>query len=272
MAKLTTWNEFDNSRQFGDPSIEIQPHDCALRLLRYSKSYNRPDKPDYQKNNKARRVDTYASHGEDGILEEIFLNRLNIQKGIACEFGAWDGMTFSNTYNLVKNYGWRCHMIESDPEKAKELRQTASKPGVDIIPYEYIIDYKSRFIVDDKTNPFVPVAKQTITLEEFFEEIKISPDFDLLSIDVDGPDYPIWQSLENYHPKIVIIEANNNDLDIIYKEGAHHKVHMEGSTSFNPMKKLGESKGYTLLTFTNNMIFARNDIFEKLKQFKSVSL
>ena len=240
-------------------------------MLRYSNSYNRPDKPDC-KDGGPKRVDTYASHGEDGILEEIFLNRLNIQKGIACEFGAWDGMTFSNTYNLVKNYGWRCHMIESDPEKAKELRQTASKPGVDIIPYEYIIDYKSRFIVDDKTNPFVPVAKQTITLESFFDRIKMPRDFDLLSIDVDGPDYPIWQSLENYHPKIVIIEANNNDLDIIYKEGADHKVHMEGSTSFNPMKKLGESKGYTLLAFTYNMIFARNDIFERLKQFKPVPL
>lgn len=271
MSDFTTWKAWDASRKFGDPSTEIRPRDYALRLLRYGNRYNRPDKPGYEPG-RASRIDTYATHGEDGILEEIFLNRLNIQKGIACEFGAWDGIKYSNTFNLVKNYGWKCHMIEADSQKAKELRKTASRPGLDIIPYEYIIDYKSRFIVDDKTNPFEPVAKQTITLESFLDEINMPRDFDLLSIDVDGPDYQIWQSLENYHPKIVIMEAKNNSLDTIYKEGAIHKIHMEGSTSFGPMKKLGEAKGYTLLVYTYNMIFARNDIFDILKQFKSVNL
>ncbi len=258
MGKFKTWDEFDNDpSRFATPSIHIARHDVALRLLRYSNSDNRRNKPDYEEG-RALRVDTFASHGEDGILEEIFLNRLNIQKGVACEFGAWDGMTFSNTFNLVKNYGWKCYMIEADPQKAKELRKTATRPNVDIVPHELRIDYKHR--------------DNTIMLDSFFDKVKMPQDFDLLSIDVDGPDYQIWQSLKNYHPKIVIIEANNNDLDIIYKEGADHKIHMEGSTSFNPMKKLGESKGYTLVTYTYNMIFARNDIFEKLKQFKPVSL
>ena len=271
MGKFKTWKEFDESRELGSPTIHIKPRDYALRLMRYQMSCNRPKRPD-RPGRPPRSVERFAAHGEDGILEEIFLNRLNIQKGIACEFGAWDGIAYSNTFNLVKNYGWKCHMIEADPQKAKELRKTASRPGLDIIPYEYLIDYKSRFIGDDKTNRCESVAKQTITLESFLDEINMPHDFDLLSIDVDGPDYQIWQSLENYHPKIVIIEANNNDLDIIYKEGADHRIHMEGSTSFGPMKKLGEAKGYTLLVYTGNLIFARNDIYEILKQFKSVSL
>jgi hypothetical protein len=43
----------------------------------------------------------YSQNGEDGIVEEL-LKRLNINNGWVCEFGAWDGIHLSNTFNLVK--------------------------------------------------------------------------------------------------------------------------------------------------------------------------
>ena len=43
----------------------------------------------------------FSQNGEDGIIEEI-LNRLEIQTGWVCEFGAWDGIYLSNTFNLIK--------------------------------------------------------------------------------------------------------------------------------------------------------------------------
>ena len=45
--------------------------------------------------------DNHSQNGEDGIIEEL-LNRLQIKSGWVCEFGAWDGIHLSNTFNLVK--------------------------------------------------------------------------------------------------------------------------------------------------------------------------
>ena len=176
----------------------------------------------------------YSAHGEYGILKEI-ARRLNIKKGIACEFGAWDGMHASNTFELVKNEGWRCIMIEPDPERFAALQYTA-RAFRTIEPYQEIIHY---------------LPNKGILLDKFLAQIEIPPDFDVLSIDIDSCDYQVWDSLKNYFPKVVVIEADNLDLNIIQREGISHRC-LGGGTCFPPMKKLGESKGYTLVAYTYN--------------------
>mgnify|MGYP000430120018 CR=1 FL=1 len=41
-----------------------------------------------------------------------------------CEFGAWDGVKGSNTFNLVKNYNFNAVYIESDRERFLDLLKT----------------------------------------------------------------------------------------------------------------------------------------------------
>ena len=54
----------------------------------------------------------YSQFGEDGILEEILkrLGEQNIDKWCV-EFGARDGISDSNTYNLIKNYDYNAHCL-----------------------------------------------------------------------------------------------------------------------------------------------------------------
>ena len=59
------------------------------------------------------RKNIYSQNGEDGILEEI-IKRINLKEIEVCEFGAWDGKHYSNTFNLVENYSAKAVYIEQD--------------------------------------------------------------------------------------------------------------------------------------------------------------
>jgi hypothetical protein len=67
----------------------------------------------------------HSQNGEDGIIQEL-LNRLKISSGWVCEFGAWDCIKLSNTFNLIKN-GFNGVLIEGDARKYKDLLKTVNK-------------------------------------------------------------------------------------------------------------------------------------------------
>ena len=71
------------------------------------------------------RYNITSQYGEDGIIEEIFNRILNLEKDFwCCEFGAWDGKLFSNTWNLLNNKHWHGVLIEGDKRKHPELVKT----------------------------------------------------------------------------------------------------------------------------------------------------
>lgn len=187
----------------------------------------------------------HSQNGEDGIIEELF-KRLNIDTGWVCEFGAWDGIHLSNTFNLVKK-GFNAVLIESDEKKYKDLINTAQKyPNITPI------------------NSMVGYLEEDTLLDNILQKTDIPKDFDLLSIDVDSCDYFIWDAFTQYNPKVVIIEINSSvdpyNEDWIYTP--NHKSYK--TTAFRPMYKLGLSKGYKFVLHTGNMVFVRNDLFDQL--------
>lgn len=185
----------------------------------------------------------HSQNGEDGIIEEL-INRLSIADGWVCEFGAWDGKYLSNTFALIER-GFKGIFIEGDPEKYKDLLSTASSyPS--IVPINAQVDHQ------DSPNSLYNLLAST----------PIPQDFDLLSIDVDSYDYQIWKSLKQYRPKLVIIEINSfvnpNNPDHI------HQPEVYELTGFRPMLNLAKDKGYRFVLHTGNMIFVREDLFDKL--------
>ena len=185
----------------------------------------------------------YSQNGEDGIIDEL-LRRLDINNGWVCEFGAWDGIYLSNTFNLVQK-GFNAVFIEGDSEKYKDLLNTVKKHQ-NITPINSFVDY------NDNEN----------SLDNLLKKTNIPIDFDILSIDIDSYDYQVWKSLEIYKPKIVIIEINSSvNTDNNYHI---HETEKYQGTGFRPTYNLGIEKGYKFVLHTGNMIFIRNDLFHKL--------
>lgn len=133
--------------------------------------------------------DVTSQNGEDGVLRELF-RRLQIQKGSCVEFGAWDGRHLSNTWDLWHNRHWRTLLIEGDSAKYQVLR-TATAGHDNVTALQRFVDSSGRD-----------------SLESILVEAEFHRELDLLSIDIDGDDLAVFESLRSVRPKIVVIEYN----------------------------------------------------------------
>ena len=185
----------------------------------------------------------YSQFGEDGILLEI-LNRLknkNLDKWCV-EFGAKDGISYSNTYNLIKHYNYNAVLIEGDKKYFKKLSKN--------LPQKNII----------KINKFVNFSGPN-NLDEILGSTVIPENFDILSIDIDGCDFYIFESLIKYKPKIVCIEFNHlipNSIEFVQKKDFKIK---QGSSAKSLIKLAGK-KDYKLVGSSfSNLFFIDKDYF-----------
>lgn len=186
----------------------------------------------------------YSQYGEDGIIEEIF-TRLHIEKGFFVEFGAVDGMWISNTRLLHEN-GWTGVMIESDGSLYADLCSNCPEES-GITPLNY-------FVVHSKED----------TRGLLFEEIrqKHFPDqeIDFLSIDVDGADYYILESLQ-CRPKVICIETNLNWHPLMRQEIPESIAIQNLQQPLQVYIDLAKKMGYEPICLTINLFLVRKDLF-----------
>ena len=198
----------------------------------------------------------FSQQGEDGLLAFI-LSKIPDKTDWCVELGAWDGKSESNTFYFISHLCYHGVMIEADPLKYNLLRENLKA-------YDTIC-----------INAFVrPEGKNK--LDNILSSTPIPKQFDLLSIDVDGDDYHIWQSLEKYQPKVVIVEINIRDkpgVKRINKPGSPIYRSNTGTsissmcgftgyigTSISSMTELAVSKQYSLLANVHcNAIFVRRE-------------
>ena len=190
------------------------------------------------------RKNYFSQNGEDGIIEKL-LDQLNLKQNLfVCEFGAWDGIYLSNTFNLVTKYNATALMIEGDDERYKDLEKT-SKINKKIIPIK-------KFVRPNGDN----------SLDKLLEENNFPINFDLLSIDIDSNDLEVWQNCIKYKPKIIIIEINSNLApDIIQVH--NDKLGLIGN-SFRSTLEVSRKKGYTPITHIGNLILLKDELLEKI--------
>ena len=190
------------------------------------------------------RKNYFSQNGEDGIIEKL-LDQLNLKQNLfVCEFGAWDGIYLSNTFNLVTKYNATALMIEGDDERYKDLEKT-SKINKNIIPIK-------KFVRPNGGN----------SLDKILEENNFPINFDLLSIDIDSNDLEVWQNCIKYKPKIIIIEIKSNLAPNIIQVH-NNKLGLIGN-SFRSTLEVSRKKGYTPITHIGNLILLKNELLEKI--------
>jgi len=185
----------------------------------------------------------HSQNGQDQIIEDLN-KKLGINIGWFVEFGAKDGYTLSNTAHFME-CGWSGVYVEADPALAESLKKNMSG------------------------NPKIHTVNAMVTAENINDILSKTPlphDFDLLSIDIDGNDYWVWQAI-TYNPKIVCIEYNSNFLpteSMVLKYDPLHVYQNDknyGASAF-ALYKLGKKKGYRLVIHITylDMFFVREDL------------
>lgn len=184
----------------------------------------------------------YSQRGEDGIIEEV-CRRLGLDTGVCVEFGAGDGMSLSNTRNLI-NKGWTALMIESVPSL------------FNICKLRYRDNSKVTCLnvaVDRNQNKFENL---------FFNNYGPYIHPDIVSIDIDGMDFEIFKDIKKYRPKLYIVECNPYRYPL---DTERHEPVSDLQQSLYVFNQEAEKMGYRAICYTQNIFFidaAYIDLFD----------
>lgn len=190
--------------------------------------------------------DTFSQAGEDGIIEKI-LEIIPETDSWCVEFGAWDGIHFSNTRNLVINKNYRAVLIEADQKKFIELQENC-------------LQYPNVILI----HKFVGFSRSD-NLDQILSKTPVPETFDFLSIDIDGNDYYVWQKTTKYKPKVVCIEFNPTiPNEVNFVQPANPGVNQGASLA--AITELGKEKGYELISVLPfNALFVQEKYFSLFK-------
>lgn len=160
----------------------------------------------------------YSQNGEDGIIQMIF-KVIGTTNNYFVEFGTQDGSE-CNTRYLREHDKWTGLMMDGGFH-----------------------------------NSFIGLHKEFITLKnilQLFKKYKVPKTFDLLSIDIDGNDFYIWNKIcTEYTPRVIIVEYNSSygleDKTIVYKDNFYFNKSLYFGASLTTFLKLARKHKYSLV-------------------------
>lgn len=179
----------------------------------------------------------YSQSGEQGLILRI-MEVLGLSRGLCCEFGAWDGIHLSNTRKLMES-GWRGLMIEADESRFQDLLKTYPPEG------------------SAATSVCAFVGTGQNSLAKIAARNGIRERLDLVSIDIDGLDFEIFESLSEFEkpPLVVVVEVytchrSDNETPI------PRAIAMNGvGQPLGLFIKAGKRMGYRLVAFIGTNAF-----------------
>lgn len=196
----------------------------------------------------------FSQWGEDGIIQYL-LRHVSIDRPIFVEFGV-ENYTESNTRFLLTNNQWAGLVIDGSAKNIEYIK-------CDSIYWASNLKAEHSFITKNNINDLL--AKNGIT-----------GDIGLLSVDIDGNDYWVWEAIDTISPRIVICEYNSHfgpiaevttpyDAGFVREDAHFSKIYYGASIS--AFCSLASAKGYSLVASNsvgNNIFFVRNDLVGSL--------
>lgn len=129
----------------------------------------------------------FSQWGDDGIIQYLIKNT-DIQNETFIEFGVQD-YTESNTRFLLMNNNWKGLILDSSEPYMKIVKE-------DPLYWRHDLNAVCAFITTDNVN-------------SLFTDNGFRNNIGLLSIDIDGNDYWVWEKINSVDPDIVIVEYNS---------------------------------------------------------------
>lgn len=192
----------------------------------------------------------FSQWGEDGIIDWL-IEKLSGIPQTFIEFGVEDYRE-SNTRLLLYLRNWRGLVMDGSPEHIKSIK-------CQDVSWRFDLTANCAFIDRENINQLIGASG-------------LSGDIGLLSVDIDGNDYWVWQAIDVVNPAIVVCEYNAafgdvHQISVPYqadfqRTSAHHSNLYFGA-SLPALIELGNQKGYVFVgTNSNgcNAFFVRNDL------------
>ena len=192
----------------------------------------------------------YSQFNEDGIIQ-FLVNNLDIKNNEFIEIGV-ENFEEANTRFLLENNIWRGLVIDSSSEHIKFIKKQNYY-------WRNELNAENAFVTKENVNKII-------------KKYEFNQNIGLLSIDIDGNDYWIWDSISVIKPDILVIEYNSllgihKNLTLKYDQnfmrpdkGIYRCLY---GASLKALTTLSRKKGYSLVAVNsngNNAFFVRNEI------------
>jgi hypothetical protein len=200
----------------------------------------------------------FSQFGDDGIIQ-YFIHHVAVprEQRVFIEFGV-ENYEESNTRFLLMNDNWRGLIMDSSPVNMAHVRTSS---------YYWKHDLTAVAAFIDKEN-----------VNELFRGQGFTGEIGLLSIDIDGNDYWVWDRIEAVNPIIVVVEYNSIfgarhavtiPYDPSFSRSQAHYSNLYWGSSLKALYLLAQHKGYALVgcnSVGNNAYFIRRDKLGPLKE------
>jgi len=191
----------------------------------------------------------YSQWGEDGILQRL-VETVPVGRKVFVEFGV-ENYTEANTRFLLVNGNWAGLVMDgSDANVARIVS--------DPLYWRHNLKAVRAFVTRENINALLT-------------QNGLEGEIGLLSIDIDGNDYWVWEAITSVRPRVVACEYNptfGRDVvtipyDAAFSRYAAHHSGLYYGASLAALEHLGRRKGYVLVgcnTSGTNAFFVRDDL------------
>lgn len=162
-------------------------------------------------------VISYSQVNQDLWVLKMLNNKKN---GFFLDIGAFDGVKFSNTYVLEKNFNWQGLLVEAHPSSFEKMKKVRSSTCCN-----YAIDDSTGSVFFDSygdtgskiTNNGVSV--NSITFKDLFEKYEVPKIIDYMSLDIEGNEFKSLTKFPFNDYKCLLLTVEHNS----YLDGGLNK-------------------------------------------------